>query len=127
MRGAVNVKLFNLMWQRIFNQIMGNSESDIEQNIEPLKVYKVSLNTSGDYQKVNSEKPSAILKRCEGAHGILYLHEDKQHPLLPHSVFKRTRIIEIKDVSMKVRIHKHKVINQIIHIENVLGFLKEID
>lgn len=118
---------FNLIWKTLFNWIKGESEPAINIVSEPIEVYKVSLNASIDHQEINSKKPSAILKRCEGARGILYISENQEQPFLPHSVLKRTRIIEVKDVSMKILVHEDEVVNQLIYIENVLGFLKEVD
>lgn len=119
------MKPFILRWQTIFNRIIGDSESRIQKKFEPLMVYKVKLN--GNNKKRITNKPSAILKRCEGARGILIMNKTQEQPFFPHSVLKRTRIIEIKDVSMKIRIHKEEVMNRLIYIEHVLGFLKEID
>lgn len=118
---------FNLRWKILFNWIKGDTEAVIEKVTEPLEVYKVSLNPSIGHEELNSKKTSTILKRCEGARGILYMNEANENQLLPHSVLKRTRIIEVKDVSMKIRIYEEEVLNQLIYLENVLGFLKEVD
>lgn len=122
------MKRFNLIRQAIFDWLKGNSKAVSERVSEPLKVYKVSLNSNTSYHKEMSKKPlSAILKKCEGARGILYMSEKEDQPSLPHSVLKRTKIIEVKDVSMKIRVHEDKVVNQLVYIEKVLGFLKEVD
>lgn len=94
---------------------------------DPMKTYRVSLDTSLDHPRNNYKKPSMILKRCEGARGILYMNETSNHLYLPHSVLKRTRIIEVKNVSMKIRVYDGEVVNQLIYLENILGFLKEVD
>lgn len=121
------MKPFDVMLETIINWIVGDSGPIIEKVIEPVIYYKVSLTTSGEDEKKSADRPSAILKRCEGARGILYMKEIQEKPLIPHSVLKKTRIIEIKDVSMKIRVHEEEIVNQLIYIENVLGFLKEVD
>lgn len=117
----------HLIWKSLINWIKENAES-VDKNLsKPLDVYKVSLNASMDHQKEDIKKPSRILRRCEGARGTLYLNETKRQPFLSQNVLKKTRIIEVKNVSMKIRVHKSEVVNQLIYIEDVLGFLKEVD
>lgn len=117
----------NLMWLIIINWIKGDSEPEIEKVTEPLAVYKVALKPSIGHPKIESQKMSVILKKCEGSRGILYMNEDEEHPFFPQSVLKRTKIIEVKNNSIKIRVHEAAIINQLIYTEHVWGFLKEVD
>lgn len=121
------MKPFDVKWSTIVRWLLGNSGSIMGNVIEPVEVYKVSLTTRDENGNIEGNKPSSILKRCEGARGILYMKGIQDEPLVDYSVLKRTRIIEVKDVSMKIRVHEAEIVNQLIYIENVLGFLKEVD
>lgn len=93
---------------------------------KPSEVYSVSRNLINNYQKEQPNKVSSILKRCEGARGILYLKAVEGQPFYPLCVVRKTKILEVKAVSMKIRIYGKEVTNQMIYIEDVLGFLKEV-
>ncbi len=93
---------------------------------KPSKVYSVARNLINNYQKKQPHKVSSILKKCEGARGILYLKAVEDQPFYPHCVVKKTKILEVKNVSMKIRIYGKEITNQMIYIEDVLGFLKEV-
>lgn len=79
----------HLIWKSLVNWIKENAESTNENISKPLEVYKISLNASMDHQKADVKKPSAILKRCEGARGTLDLNDTKGQTFLSQSILKK--------------------------------------
>lgn len=96
-------------------------------NSKRLKVYDVSLPPAEKHPNSKLPEKSMILKKCEGARGILYMKASESHPLLPYVIMRKTKILEIKDVSLKIHTYDTIVMSHMVYIENVLGFLKEVD
>lgn len=118
---------FTLIRQLLLNVHTKSKSSIHRQSREYVKVYNVVIPSDSSKQSRKTRKNSSILRKCEGARGILYMKRVKNQPFYPRCTLKKIKILEVKDVSMKIRTYEHEINHYMIHIEDVLGFLKEVD
>ena len=114
----------------VTRQTISNWETDkvkptIDKVIELSEVYRVSLDSIVGIKRTKTNKTSFILKKYEGAKGILYLKATDEQPFYPYCVVKNTEILKIDDTSITIRIHKKTPVDQLVFIKDILGFLKE--
>lgn len=115
----------NVTRQTISNWETDNVKPTIDKVIALSDVYGVSVDTLIGKKKSEAKKGSPILKKYEGAKGVLYMKAVENQPFFPYCVVKNVEIVEIDDISMKIRIHKKEIVSQLVFIKDVLGFLKE--
>lgn len=115
----------NVTRQTISNWETDNVKPTIDKVIALSELYGVSVDTLIGKERTEAKKVSPIFKKYEGASGILYMKAVESQPFFPYCEVKNTEIIEIDDISMKIRIHKKEIVNQLVFIKDVLGFLKE--
>lgn len=121
------MKVFNLIRQIVFRIKTGGVTLTKNQNKEDLEIYDVIIPAIPTNQKRKTIKNSPVLQKCEGARGTLYMKQVKNQPFYPQSAVKKTKILEIKGASMKIRTYENIINHHLIYIENVLGFLKVVD
>lgn len=99
----------------------------IEKLKEISNIYDVSLEKLIPNRKLKSRKSNPILKDAEGGWGVLYLKNVKSQPFFPESVIKNVRIIEIKLGIMKVQLYNKEQSQHLIAVDDILGFLEEMN
>lgn len=117
--------VLNVTRQTISNWETDNVKPTIDKVIALSEVYGVSLDTLIGKKRSETKKVSPIFKKYEGARGILYMKPVESQPFFPYCTVKNIEIVAIDDISMEIRIHEKKIVNQLIFIKDVLGFLKE--
>ncbi|HHT98345.1 MAG TPA: helix-turn-helix transcriptional regulator [Clostridiales bacterium] len=116
----------NVTRQTISNWETGTAIPTINKAIELAQIYGISLDTLVGNAKSELKKVSVIMKKYEGTKGTLFMHLIETQPFYPFTKIKNVEIIEVESTSMKIRIHKKDVAEQLIFLKDVLGFLKEV-
>ncbi len=117
----------NVTRQTISNWETSNVHPTIDKAIALSELYGVSIDTLIGEKRSETKKVSPILKKYEGARGVLYMKPVDSQPFFPYCTVKNIEIVAIDDISMEILIHKKEIVRQLIFIKDVLGFLKEVD
>lgn len=108
-------------WER------GYCRPTIKRLREISKIYRIDLERIIPNRKLKTNKLNSILKDAEGGHGILYLKNVKSQPFFPESIIKNVRILEIKSGIMKIQVGNETLTHHIIAVDDILGFLEEMN
>lgn len=121
----------NVTRQTISNWETGTAKPSIAKGVELAQIYGVSLDTLVGNAKFESKQVSRIMKEYEGSKGTIFLSKVEKDPFYPYTKVKDVEIIEVGSTSMKIHVYntnifKKDIVEQLIFLKDVLGFLKEI-
>ena len=115
----------NVSRQTISNWETGTARPTIDKAIELAEIYEVTLDSLVGNAHSESKKVSRLLKEWEGAKGTLFLQLSEKQPFFPHTTVKETEIVEVGPSFVRIRTQKKNVVEQTLHVKEVLGFLRE--
>lgn len=112
--------------QTISNWETGTAKPAINKAVDLAHLYGISLDALVGNVQSEKKKISGVMKRYEGFKGILYMQPTETQPFFPLSKIKDVEIVNVEASSIKIRIHKKKIVEQLVFSKDVLCFSKEV-
>lgn len=105
----------------------GEKRPSVHYLKEMAQIYEVNVQQLLPKRKLKTESMDDILIAAEGGQGTLYLRNTKSQPFFPKVIIKNVRILEIKAGLMKVQVANDHLTRHMILLNDIIGFLEEMD